>query len=149
MSQRESGEEWRPVPGWPYEASSLGRIRRAETGRILAPIAHTKGYHRVNLSQLNPDGGRALRRHAYVHELVCEAFHGPRPPGMQVDHRDTVRTNNTAANLRWLPAIDNATRYHAWYAERSGWVDEPWTEQDEAELAETLAAFHRSDEDVA
>lgn len=44
-----------------------------------------------------------------VHQVVCSAFHGPRPqPNMVVDHIDTNRCNNRPENLRWVTRLDNA-----------------------------------------
>jgi hypothetical protein len=43
-----------------------------------------------------------------VHVLVCEAFHGPRPPGADlVAHADGDPGNNEAANLRWATHAEN------------------------------------------
>ena len=36
-----------------------------------------------------------------VHVMVAEAWHGPRPDGMEVAHGNGVRTDNRASNLRW------------------------------------------------
>src|SRR5258708_27104956 len=86
-------EEWRRIPDWPYEVSSLGRIRRKETGRVLKPILDKNGYHHVSLSK-----GKA--RKFRVHILVCLAFNGPRPLGHQCRHYpDNKPANNRASNL--------------------------------------------------
>lgn len=42
-----------------------------------------------------------------IASLVCESFHGTRPPKGQVCHKDGVRTNDTADNLRWGTQSDN------------------------------------------
>ena len=43
-----------------------------------------------------------------VHQVVCTAFHGPRPqPGMVVDHIDTNRCNNRPENLMWVTKLEN------------------------------------------
>lgn len=36
-----------------------------------------------------------------VHSLVCEAFHGPRPVGMECCHGPNGRRDNTPENLSW------------------------------------------------
>src|SRR3954471_12833196 len=97
MDSPESIEEWRPVPGWPYAVSSLGRVRRTErgpkgarVGRILKRIVNRDGYAYVTLCRARAIGHETWRRGVYV--LVCEAFHGPKPPPspgaarMQVRH---------------------------------------------------------------
>jgi hypothetical protein len=44
---------------------------------------------------------------AYVHRLVCEAFHGPAPDGCEVAHGDNDRANPSADNLRWATRREN------------------------------------------
>lgn len=113
-------EEWRPVVGHEgrYEVSSLGRIRSLDRvvmvrrgarmvparyrGRMLNPHIDNTGYPTVSLTQVKP---------THVHVHVCEAFHGPRPPGYQVAHGDGVRANGRADNLRWAtPSENNADK---------------------------------------
>lgn len=43
-----------------------------------------------------------------VHVLVAEAFHGPRPPGQVVRHKDGVNTDNRPAVLEYGTRKDNA-----------------------------------------
>lgn len=97
-------EEWRPIPSHPtYEASSLGRVRslRHREPLLLRGSINGAGYRQVTLRH---DGDR---KYATVHALVAEAFHGPRPEGMEVRHLDGSRTNNQPANLRWGTASEN------------------------------------------
>jgi hypothetical protein len=37
----------------------------------------------------------------YVHQVMCETFHGPRPAGCEVRHLDGNQSNNAADNLAW------------------------------------------------
>ena len=111
-------EEWRPVVGWEalYSVSSLGRVRRDAPGRNARP-GHIRrvsldkdGYARVSLPKAS---GQVTRG---VHQLVAEAFWGPKPsPLHEPNHKDGVKTNNAASNLEWLTGGDN-TRH----AERTG-----------------------------
>lgn len=103
-------ELWKPIPGWPYEASTLGRIRRAEPGlsnrtylgRVLRAKPGAKGYLAVRLYDF------PRRRTFRVHTLVCLAFHGPRPtPKHGVAHWNGVRDDNRPDNLRWATQADN------------------------------------------
>lgn len=96
-------EIWRPTTRHDcYEVSSHGRVRRVDSDRVLRPAPTNRGYLKVHLG---------ARVQVYVHTLVCETFHGPRPPGHHVDHIDFDRTNNHATNLRWLHALENSVRW--------------------------------------
>lgn len=110
-------EQWAPIPGYPaYEASSLGLVRRASTGRILAPwwAGGSTGAKYAYVT-LYVDGRRAQ---VSVHLAVCAAFHGPRPPGTrpngrpawECDHRDGDQENNRADNLEWVSREVNLWR---------------------------------------
>jgi hypothetical protein len=86
-----------------YEVSTLGRVRRIKTGRVLKPTPTDRGYLKVNLGS---------RQRVYVHQIVCEAFHGLKPtPSSQVDHIDHDKANNTPGNLRWLELRLNCIRW--------------------------------------
>lgn len=102
-------ELWSPIEGAPnYHVSNMGRVRRVAgyrcpSDRILKLRKDSDGYLLAHLSV----DGRAFN--GAVHRLVCTAFVGPRPtPRHQVGHRDGCRTNNAAANLRWVTAKENA-----------------------------------------
>lgn len=98
-------KEWRSVvtPGFEdlYEVSSHGEVRRGPQGRILKPGLHPKGYHNVVFS------GRGLRKCLLIHQIVLEAFVGPRQPGLEARHRDGDPTNNRLDNLCWGTSADN------------------------------------------
>lgn len=104
-------EEWRPVPGFEgtYEVSSLARVRRivpgagrAKVGAILSPGRNPKGYLSVGPMR---DG---KRKTFFLHTMVCEAWHGPKPsPTHQAAHRDDNKDNNTPDNLYWATPLEN------------------------------------------
>lgn len=108
-------EEWRPVvgkfSGWNYEVSNLGRVRSTSTYRpslhhkILAQFTSNSGYCIRTLSKDNKSAN------INVHILVCEAFHGERPAGMEVNHKDGNKQNNRASNLEW--ETDSGNMRHA------------------------------------
>lgn len=97
--------EWRQVPGAPdYDVSDDGRIfsRRRGSNRELNGWLDKKGYRKVFLYD---DSGKRLER--FVHAVVCEAFHGPRPVGQDVRHLDGDKVRNTVDNLRYGSRSEN------------------------------------------
>lgn len=106
-------EEWRTVVGFElYEVSSLGRVRSTgwtvcrsdgtkvwKPGRVLKPGDNGNGYQQVNL--------RPPLRTMKVHWLVAEAFIGERPAGMEVNHRDGNKANNSHKNLEYVTKGQN------------------------------------------
>lgn len=42
-----------------------------------------------------------------INVLVCETFHGPRPPRMQAAHLDGDTAHNNVSNLQWKTQLDN------------------------------------------
>lgn len=101
-------EVWKKVlDGW-YEASNLGRIRRARytngcwgVKHVLKPSKDHDGYPQVVVSIM---GDRSCYK---VHQLVAAAFIGPCPEGKQVNHKDTVKTNNIPRNLEYMTSLEN------------------------------------------
>lgn len=94
------GELWRPFGGI-YQVSNLGRVR----GRwkwLMRQQTNRDGYPVVTVVL----GGRKVT--IRVHVIVCEAFHGHRPDGMEVAHQDGTRNNNRSDNLRWASPAENA-----------------------------------------
>ena len=100
-------DQWRAVPGFEgmYEVSSAGSIRslgfQTSTGYRKGQVLKaslTSGYPAVSLVK---DGKKRTVR---IHQIVCEAFHGPAPsPKHEVAHNDGVRAHSWASNLRWYP----------------------------------------------
>lgn len=73
-------------------------------GRLLVPWLDERGYLRVGTYQAD---GVKRPYQPFVHVVVCETFHGPRPPGMQAAHEDGVPTNCAADNLSWKTPTEN------------------------------------------
>lgn len=113
-------EIWAPIAGFEglYEVSSEGRVRslprlssgrskignpvvRSLGGRVLAAHPAGKGYLSVCLSK---DGNVTQ---VYVHRCVALAFLGHIPHGMEVCHRDGLKTNNRVSNLRYDTPVGN------------------------------------------
>jgi hypothetical protein len=110
-------EIWLPVVSFEgsYEVSSLGRVRslarviphswsgsRTLPSRILSQrlasngTRHHKRYPTVQIR--DAEHNRYTRK---VHQLVLEAFVGPRPDNHVACHANDDPTDNRLANLRW------------------------------------------------
>ena len=89
-------ELWRAVVGYEdyYQVSNLGNIYSLRSRRNLKCSPAPGGYIRVGLYA---DG--SSKQYA-VHRLVWEAFNGPIPEGMVINHLDCVRSHNMLANLQ-------------------------------------------------
>ena len=117
-------EVWLPVRGYEglYEVSDLGRVRSLDRssvcirhgkpvtqrwkGRILKPApSGNTGYLTICL-QNNGDCVTAA-----IHRLVAEAFVPNTKKEKTVDHINDVKTDNRAANLRWLSLGDNRWKH--------------------------------------
>ena len=101
-----ASEEWRPVIGYEhYLVSSVGRVKNVRSGHILRPeltgMPKSK-YLSVILSF------KGTTRHRKVHQLVLEAFIGPRPVGQVANHKNGNRLCNTPVNLEWTTRSGNA-----------------------------------------
>lgn len=102
--------EWRELPGWEglYAISNDGQVkslprRRRKDERVLVPQRETgHPYWFVTLWI----GKKPF--HKRLHNLMLEAFVGPRPPGMCGLHTDDNPDNNQLSNLRWGTRSDNS-----------------------------------------
>lgn len=100
---------WKQIPTFPaYEVSERGDVRRVVAarggvvGRVLRPYVRQDGY---DMFILRRDG---CSYHRKAHQLVAEAFIGPKPfPAAEVCHGDGSRTNNHYRNLRWGSSLEN------------------------------------------
>lgn len=100
-------EFWKPILGYEelYWASNWGRIKslnylRTGKEKILRP-RKSRGYLHVFLCK-NGKG-----KNLYVARLVWEAFNGPIPEGMQVNHINEDKTDNRLENLNLMTCKEN------------------------------------------
>lgn len=107
-------EQWKPVVGYEgsYEVSDLGKVRsvlRTDAGGVprgghlmKVQINAQTGYPVVKLFRF---GNSKLRS---IHQLILEAFVGPKPVGGVARHLDDNRTNSVLSNLAWGTYAENA-----------------------------------------
>lgn len=100
---------WKISPSYPdYKVSEDGRVMRitaapgAHVGRILKPWRRDDGYAMYIIRH----DGRSI--HKKAHQLVAEAFLGPKPfPAAEVCHNDGDPSNDHYKNLRWDTRASN------------------------------------------
>lgn len=105
--------KWKIVKGLPqYSISSDGYVRNNRSHKKLKYRLTKKGYARISLGAGND---------SYVHRLVAEYFICPDPSTESiryaVNHKDGIKTNNTASNLEWVTYKENTQ-----HALRSGLI---------------------------
>lgn len=111
---------------FPIEASSRGRVRNAQTGRVFVITRDLDGRGMVKFIDAS---GRRIGR--LVSTLVCSAFNGVAPSEKhQVRHIDGDPTNDTPGNLEW--ATQSTIGRHA---KREGRCSKRVCEQDAEDVA--------------
>lgn len=96
-------EVWKDISGFEglYKVSNLGKVFSCVRNKIMKLDISRAGYHSVRLYK------EREYSHPYVHRLVAQAFI-PNPDNKeQVDHINTIRTDNNVENLRWVTVTEN------------------------------------------
>ena len=123
-------ETWKPVVGyeWLYEVSDFGRVRSLPRyGGAVPGRRSGRMYGGAIVSNYTPkcslysDGigysqvvlhGHGVGKSRRVHQLVLEAFVGPKPDKWHGCHNDGDKTNNHLSNLRWDTHKNNFADKH-------------------------------------
>ena len=98
-----------PIKGYEglYEVSTLGNVRNARSKRVLKPRPNEKsGYLLVALYKNGIAKGHS------IHRLVAERFLINPLNKPQVNHKNTIKTDNRASNLEWSTRSENIQ--HSW-----------------------------------
>ena len=123
-------EQWKPIPTWEtlYEVSDYGNIRSLERvvtytnhlgdictrtfkPRVLDCTVNRRNRRTVRLYQ-SKDGKVVRNKWCSVYRLVWEAFVGPIPKKMTIDHKDEDSTNDRLSNLEMMSMADNLRKSH-------------------------------------
>ena len=101
-------EEWKSVPDYPlYEASTLGRLRRAVSrrnwaaGRIKRSSITRSGYS-TSPYEVTPLTQNGRAKTVKVHRIIAATFLGPPPVKWEVNHKDGNGLNNRVDNLEYV-----------------------------------------------
>lgn len=90
----------KPIPSAPgYFADGYGQIWRG--GRRLKGSYNRRGYLRIWVSV------NGTVRTRYAHRLVCEAYKGPCPAGLECRHLNGTPDDNWPDNLEWSDKATN------------------------------------------
>lgn len=105
-------EIWKPTWHEHYEVSNLGRVRSYRA------MGHIENTPIKNPRILKATVSRNFRypsvcfqnKRRFVHELVATAFIGPRPVGMEIDHKNGDRFDARVENLEYVTHSTNQKR---------------------------------------
>jgi hypothetical protein len=118
--------EWKEIFEGNYEVSSTGIVRRKTKGRgtypgkVLKLVYMGMGYFVVNPVR----NGKNV--YSYVHVLVANAFLGTCPEGLEVNHIDGNKLNNSVDNLEYVTHEENMA-----HARRLGLINDAIKYSDE------------------
>ncbi len=91
-------EQWKEIPEWPdYMASNLGHLYSKKKRKVMIQHqCHPFGYLGITLCR------NGKRIHKMVHPLIISSFIGPRPEGLEINHKDSNPKNNNIENLEYV-----------------------------------------------
>ena len=104
-------EEWRDVPicglEKTYKVSNTGKVISVMSNKILTPYPNWAGYLTVHLR----NGRLKINKVVAIHRMVAIAFLGDKTNyGLQVDHIDNDKNNNSVSNLQWITGSENVSK---------------------------------------
>lgn len=108
LPQDTASEQWRNIVDYDglYLVSSLGRVYSIRRRLFNRSSPTKKGYLKVSLTK------EGKLKTWFIHVLIAEVFLGPCPEGMEVNHKDGVKTRNHSGNLEYKTHRYNIQ--HAW-----------------------------------
>ena len=105
---------WKPIPSYEghYEISDTGLCRslktyhfnRADKERLLTPNITRCGYVTYGLCLPNKE-----RKFINAHRVAWEVFNSLIPEGLQINHKNGIKTDNRLCNLEVVTMSENMT----------------------------------------
>lgn len=132
------------ITGFPnYAITDNGEVMNIITGKALKPGVKKKGYLKVDL--YNASGRKSIS----IHRLVMLHFSNDQKIGMQVNHKDGNKSNNSIDNLEWATAKKNvahAVEFGLWTNKGENHKNNKLTEAQVKEIREqlVLVVSHRA-----
>jgi hypothetical protein len=94
-------EIWRTIENFPnYEVSNLGNVKSTAKGIILSPCMKNR-YLAVCLHN------KPVKKTMRIHKLVMNTFVGIAEGGIQVNHKNGIKTDNRLENLEYTTPLQN------------------------------------------
>lgn len=87
-----------------YYISETGVVTNKNTGRLLRQSSNGKGYLQLSLSNCGKSSTRV------VHRMVYEAYVGEIKEGMEINHIDGNKKNNSVNNLEQITHLENVNK---------------------------------------
>lgn len=146
-------EIWKSIKGYEghYEISNYGRVKSLERlirfrgkkeyfrlyPEIILKTGNIKNYLIVNLC-IN-----GYSKYYYIHFLVANTFIGKRPRGLDISHKDGIKSNNHIDNLEYVTTSENCKNtfrlgYKSFHGE-----NHPMSKLKEEQILEIRRWYHK------
>lgn len=99
------------VPGWDgYFCDQMGNVysMKHKLVRLMKHKPGSRGYSKIQLCS------PAKKWTTHVHRIVAITWLGPERDGMEVNHKNGIKTDNRLENLEWSTRLENERHAHTY-----------------------------------